>query len=190
MNRSLFVVQFVGLLTLLLGCASAPVKQASSLALLQPFSASGYLISPTDTLRIDVYREQDLSGKFYVDPSGTINMPLIGRIGVAGESSETVERKISLRLSRGYLVDPDVRVSVIKFRPIYITGEVKKPGEYPFTPGMTVQQAIVLAGGETRFATTKYYLQRNYAAENKRIRVESNSLLYPGDVIAVGERLF
>ncbi len=173
-----------------MGCVSTPAKQQSAIALLQPFSASGYLISPTDTLRVDVYREQDLSGTYYVDPSGTINMPLIGRVGVAGESAQTVERKVALQLSRGFLVDPDVRVSVVKFRPIYITGEVKKPGEYPFTPGMTVQQAIVLAGGETRFATDKYYLQRNYAAENKRIRVESNSLLYPGDVVAVGERLF
>ncbi len=179
-----------GLLLLCMGCASAPDKQQSAIALLQPFSASGYLISPTDTLRIDVYREQDLSGNYYVDPSGTINMPLVGRIGVAGESAETVERKIALTLSRGYLVDPDVRVSVIKFRPIYITGEVKKPGEYPFTPGMTVQQAIVLAGGETRFATDKYYLQRNYAAENRRVRVNGISLLYPGDIISVGERLF
>lgn len=180
----------LGLFLACSGCASNNGGQPSVVELLRPFSASTYMISPTDTLRIDVYREKDLSGKYYVDPSGTINLPLLGRVPVAGETAETIERKLAFRLSRGFLVDPDVRVSVAKFRPIYISGEVKRPGEYPFTPGMSVQQAMVMAGGQTRFAAEKYFLQRNNAPSEDRIRVEGNSLLYPGDVISVGERLF
>ena len=80
------------------------------------------------------------------------------------------------------------RVSVLKFRPIYIAGEVEDPGQYAFVPGMTVQQAIVLAGGDTPFASDKYYLQRG--VDSKRIRVDAGSILFPGDVITVGERVF
>lgn len=156
--------------------------------LAQPFSAESYAVAPTDVLQIDVYREADLSGDYAVDPSGTINMPLIGRVSVAGETPQTIERKIRLRLSQGFLVDPDVRVSVLKFRPIYIAGEVEDPGQYAFVPGMTVQQAIVLAGGDTPFASDKYYLQRG--VDSKRIRVDAGSILFPGDVITVGERVF
>ncbi len=190
MNFRPLIFWVFGLVLLCTGCASNIKGQPTTIELLRPFSASTYLISPTDTLRIDVYREKDLSGKYYVDPSGTINMPLLGRVPVAGETAETIERKLAFRLSRGYLVDPDVRVFVAEFRPIYISGEVSRPGEYPFTPGMSVQQAIVLAGGQTRFAADKFYLQRNNAPAEDRIRVEGNSLLYPGDVISVGERLF
>nr|MBV6630643.1 polysaccharide export protein [Oceanococcus sp. HetDA_MAG_MS8] len=172
-------------------CADTPtLPQDTVLRLATPFSATNYLISPTDTVRIDVYREPDLSGEYYVDPSGTINFPLLGRVGVAGETVSALENKLRLSLSQGYLVDPDVRASISKFRPIYITGAVAKPGAYPFTPGMTVQQAIVLAGGETRFAADRYYLQRNNDSTDKQLRISNRSVLFPGDVIIIGERVF
>ncbi|MGB1556444.1 MAG: polysaccharide biosynthesis/export family protein [Oceanococcaceae bacterium] len=179
------------LLILLTACAAGPrPADGAATNMAEPFSATNYAIAPTDTLRIDVYREPDLSGEYYVDPSGTINMPLLGRVSVGGETVETVERKIALALARGYLVDPDVRASVIRFRPIFIGGEVNKPGAYPFTPGMTVQQAVVLAGGETRFAANRYYLQRESRGASERVRVDGNSVLFPGDVITIGERVF
>lgn len=176
---------------LLFGCAGKNVQPGTStLAMMAPFSSANYAVSPTDVLRLDIFQEKDLSGEYYVDPSGTINLPLVGRVAVAGLNVNTIERKLEDLFSRGYIVSPDIRVSVISYRPIYVSGEIHKPGEYRFTPGMTVQQAIVLAGGTTKFAAKKYYLQRNNVGEDDRIRVGGNSLLFPGDVLTIGERFF
>ncbi len=190
LNKSWAAI-FAVLLFALTGCAAkGTTANVGSANLAQPFSAEHYAVAPTDILRIDVYREADLSGEYYVDPSGTINLPLVGRIAVAGLNVQAIEYRLTQRLGNGFIVDPDVRVSVLKFRPIYVTGEVSRPGQYPFTPGMTVQQAIVLAGGATRFASKSYFLQRPSASQGKPIRVDANSVLFPGDVVTLGERLF
>ncbi|MGJ8668416.1 MAG: polysaccharide biosynthesis/export family protein [Oceanococcus sp.] len=192
MNPLYFHAFFSAFLVLCSACATQGTRSSDSttINLAEPFSALNYAVSTTDTLSIDVYREAELTGKYYVDPSGTINMPLLGRVSVANLSVQAIEKRIEQGLAGGYIVNPDVRVSVIHFRPIYVSGEIMKPGKYVFTPGMTVQQAIVLAGGATRFAAKKYYLQRNNVQESQRMRVDGNSLLFPGDVITVGERLF
>lgn len=179
------------LLVALCACAGTPSEDPTNTARVSlQFSPQLYQVSTNDTLRLDVYREPDLSGEYLVDPSGTINIPLLGRVSVQGRTVQEIETMIAQNLARGYLIDPDVRISVIRYRPIFVSGEVEKPGAFPFVPGMTVQQAVVLAGGRTKFAANKYYLQRNNAADANRIRVEGNAVLFPGDVVTVGERLF
>lgn len=175
---------------LVAACTSAPPPKPAPRPLAQQFSAQLYAIAPSEVLRVDVYREPDLSGEYYVDPSGTINLPLIGRVAVAGENVTQVESKLELLLSRGFIKDPDVQVAIARFRPIYITGEVKSAGEYPFAPGITVRQGITLAGGPTRFAAEKYFLERNTQQGEQVIRVDAGTILHPGDVLTVGERLF
>ena len=157
---------------------------------LQPFAANQYPIAATNVLSIEVYQEKDLSGEYFVDPDGSINVPLVGRVSVAELNVRQVEKKLTEALSRGYLVDPHVRVAIVKYGPVFVTGEVVKPGQYEFTPGMSVQQAVTMAGGPTRFASSKYYLQRDNAREDNRLRVTSDSLMFPGDIVSVGERLF
>lgn len=188
--RKRLSIVIVTLVIFLVGCATDGNSEPRPEDYLRPFSADTYAISPTDLLQIDIYREQDLSGQYYVDPSGTINFPLLGRVAVSGSTAQQIELNLESRLSRGYLVDPDVRITVVKYRPIYISGQVAKPGEYAFAPGMTVQQAITLAGGPTRFAAERYYLQRYSERDSEQKRVTGNSLLFPGDLITIGERIF
>ncbi len=150
-----------------------------------------YNLVPGDEVKVDVFREKDLSRVYTVEPDGRINFPLLGRIPAAGQNTSTLEKIIARGLSQGFLVDPDVRISVTQYRPIYVGGEVTKPGEYPFKSGMTAQQAVTLAGGTTRFAAEdKIYLQRYGQDAKQRQRVTPGTLVYPGDIITVEERLF
>ncbi len=149
-----------------------------------------YRLAPGDVLAIKVYREEDLSGRYRIDPDGTLNFPLLGRLAVAGQSADWTERMLEKRLSQGYLVDPDVQLSVAEFKPVYVGGAVSKTGEYPYKLGLTVQQAVTLAGGLNRFAAEKYYIQRFGESPEQRFRATADTPLYPGDVLTVDERIF
>ncbi len=179
----------------LCGCSSAPVapdspppaKSTTSSAAFQP---SVYYLNVGDRLHINVFQEDDLSGEFTVDSDGKINYPLLGRIQVARQTTSQVEAQITRGLSNGYLVKPDVRATIIGYTPIFVGGSVKSPGEYPFKPGLTVHQAITLAGGLTRFAAEKYYVQRAGTGPDDQFRATPDVQVFPGDTIVVHERLF
>ena len=75
-------------------------------------------------------------------------MPLVGEIMTAGLTARQLENEIEIRLkSGGYLVDPQVSIEVLNYRPFYIIGEVNNPGSYQYVNGMTVINAVALAGG-------------------------------------------
>jgi polysaccharide export outer membrane protein len=94
-------------------------------------------------------------------------------------------------LKNGYLNDPKVSVEVLNYRPFFITGEVKNGGEYPYKAGLTVQDAVGVAGGYTyRAETATAYLRR--AGEDREIKVSLDSRvpINPGDSIRIPERFF
>lgn len=176
---------------LLAGCAGSAASQSRSTPQQQPsFQNSVYRLNTGDRLQIKVFQEPELSGDFTVESDGRINYPLLGRVPVAGSTTDTLEKTIQRGLSQGYLVSPDVRATVISYKPIFVGGEVKSPGEYPFSPGLTAQQAATLAGGLTRFAAEKYYIQRNASGSSERFRAAPDTFVYPGDIVTIEERLF
>ena len=154
------------------------------------FQSAQYQLNIGDKILITVFQEPDLSGEFTVESDGRINYPLLGRIAVARNTTSILETHIKRGLASGYLVSPDVRATVVAYKPIFVGGEVKQAGEYPFKPGLTAQQAVTLAGGITRFAAEKYYIQRNAATPDDRFRATPDTQVYPGDIITVEERLF
>jgi len=98
------------------------------------------------------------------------------------------EREIVNRLQPDYLKNPRVSVEVLNFRPFDIIGEVQKPGSYPYRDGMTVINAIAMAGGFTYRAKEKEFrIKRANGSVEKAAR---NTLVKPGDVIEVLERFF
>ena len=121
-----------------------------------------------DKIKVVVFREEQLSGEFEIDGNGRISLPLIGAIQAAGKSTAEVEAQITARLKAGYVRDPKVSVLISNFRPIYILGEVKNAGEYPYKSGLNVVSAVALAGGYSYRANTKHRLcaarQRNGGA--------------------------
>jgi polysaccharide export outer membrane protein len=97
------------------------------------------------------------------------------------------------RLGEGYVNDPRVTVEVLNYRPFYILGEVSKAGEFPFSDGLTVTQAVALAGGFTyRAERQRVYILRKGQTQEEVYDISDGRPVYvaPGDTIRVGERYF
>jgi exopolysaccharide production protein ExoF len=148
-------------------------------------SAAGlqYKLGPQDKLRIkigewrasraEVYDWKALSGEFVVGPSGDVLLPLLGEIRAEGVTTAELANSISDRLQAkvGLADHPTASVEVAEFRPFYILGNVETPGEYAFRPGLTVLQAISVAGGWRRLDTTLLGLEREAITSRGDLRV-------------------
>jgi len=157
-----------------------------------------YTIGPQDVLRIDVWKEPEISRTTPVRPDGRISLPLLNDVQAAGLTPTQLASVITEGLKK-YVTNPQVTVGVteINSRRIYVTGEVLKPGAFPLQPGMTVLQALTSSGGFTPFAKVKsIYVLRT--EDGKQVRhpsnykdivsgkhPELNILVQPGDVIVV-----
>ncbi len=110
--------------------------------------SADYTIRGDDKLRIQIYQYPDLTGEYIVSSSGTISVGPIGELSVIGLSAQEVAARISDRfISAGLSDKPGTAVTVLQSRPIYVLGDVQRPGEYSYRTGMTVLQAISLSGG-------------------------------------------
>lgn len=163
-----------------------------------PVVDADYKIGPQDVIRIDVWKEPDISRTIPVRPDGKISLPLLNDVQAAGLTGMQLAGSLRESLSK-YLTSPQVTVTVqeINSRRVYITGEVTRAGALPLLPGMTVLQALSSAGGFTQFAKLKniYVLRTedgkqvkhpfNYKEVVKGNLADQNILLQPGDVIVV-----
>lgn len=152
---------------------------------------SAYRLGIGDRIRIDVFGESDLSMDATVDQSGTVNYPLLGNVPAQRRTAGELARAIREGLAAGYLVNPDVRVTVVQYRAFYLTGEVRRPGAYPYVVGLTVEKALALGGGMTDLASTrKIFILREATVSGKRVRVGLDAPVLPGDTLLVEESLF
>ncbi len=149
-----------------------------------------YRLGPGDRIRVVVFRHEDLSGEFQLDGSGSFSMPLINSVSANGLTGPELEKEIERRLGDGYLVNPEVSVEVLTYRPFYILGEVNRPGQYEYESGMTVLNAIALAGGFTYRADTDEILLQRGGSNAEPVIVPGNTRVQPGDIITVQERFF
>ncbi len=150
-----------------------------------------YRIAAGDRIRVVVFGHEDLSGEFEIDGSGRFSLPLIRVVEAVNLTTTELESEISRRLQPDYLKNPRVSVEVIGYRPIYVLGEVRAPGSYPYTANLTVVNAIALAGGYTyRAAKGKLVVIKSNDPNKKKRRSHENEKLSPGDVIEVPERFF
>ena len=191
--------------------AQDAAEQASTAASSQKTDATGktinpvsaatdadYVIGPQDVVRIDVWKEPEISRTIPVRPDGKISLPLLNDIQASGLTALQLGKAIRDGLTK-YLTNPEVTVTVteINSRRVYITGEVARAGAFPLLPNMTVLQALSSAGGFTQFAKTKgIYVLRNEAGKQVKLpfnykevvkgkNQDENILLQPGDVIVV-----
>jgi polysaccharide export outer membrane protein len=170
-----------------------------------------YVVGTNDVLTITVYNQAQLSGKFVVEADGTFAYPLLGRVAAGGLSIRAVEDKVRQGLAGGFLKDPQITVTVDQYRSqqIFVMGEVKQPGPFPFTGSMTLIEALARAGSVTERAGTEAVIVRSLtgaaaapasiptanAAGGDTIRVDlqklqsgtlaQNVMLRPGDTIFV-----
>jgi protein involved in polysaccharide export with SLBB domain len=147
-------------------------------------------VGPGDKIKLTVFGEENLSGEFEVDNTGSLAIPLVGEINVRGLTPREVERKVAHVLENGYLKSPRVNIEVLNFRPFFILGEVNKPGSYPYANEMTVINAVALGGGYTTRAKTGKIIVRRASTPDKEEWISEDALVYPGDVLRVDERFF
>lgn len=154
-------------------------------------SAQEYRLGVTDKVRIVVYNETTLSGEFPISADGSISFPLIGNVAAIGRTTSELAREIETRLADGLLRDPKVSIDVSSFRPFYILGEVTKPGEYPYAVGLSVLNAVATAQGFTyRADKKKVYIRSVDQDGEKQQKLDSSTMVKPGDTIRIGERFF
>jgi polysaccharide export outer membrane protein len=113
-------------------------------------AASGYRIGAGDMLAVAVFNQKALSGQFKVGPEGTIDFPLAGRISVAGMTSAAIAEKLRSALAGRIPSGSEPSVEVVEYAPVFVVGDVEKPGQYQFRPGMIALELVALGGGGRR----------------------------------------
>jgi polysaccharide export outer membrane protein len=181
------------------GCSSSPPPRPVEAAAVAGGGAAGepledissYRLGPGDALRVTVFRHEDLSGEFRLDGEGYFALPLLGEVRGGGRTARELESEIESALkSGGYLVDPQVSLEVLNYRPFYIIGEVNNPGSFEYVNGMTVINAVALAGGFTYRADQDDIVISRGGSSGPEIAAAPDSEVLPGDIIEVQERFF
>ena len=175
----------------LASCSSAPPLPPPSFATADATNLERvYRLGIGDKLKITVFGEDNLSGNYEVNALGQISMPLVGEVAAQGVAIAAFREQLIKRLSAGYLKSPRVTVDVLNYRPIYVHGEVKSGGEYPFKTGLKLRDAIAVAGGFTYRADEKYVVVVREGAGEAKVPLSSSFAVFPGDNIRVLERFF
>jgi polysaccharide biosynthesis/export protein VpsN len=182
------------------GCAPKADNRHVSLA--PPTEAN--TIGPGDVFRLEIVGERDLPKEYQVASDGTVDIPYLQRVTVSGLEPQEVARLVRQKLiDKKILTDPSVVVSIKDHasKRVTILGQVQKPGSFPLTPGLTLIQAISLAGGLNAIANTdRVNLTRknkNGSARTVVLSVEAitdgrspDIPLQAGDQIFVHDRVF
>jgi polysaccharide biosynthesis/export protein len=182
--------------------------------------ASSYRLKAGDTLDVNVWQDQKLNRQVLVGPDGYISFPLAGQLRAGGKTVDAVGNELQARLQKQYVDKIDVTVSIASIKEIppppeepagppppppidpsfYATGEVAKPGKYPFNVATNLLQGIAMAGGLGPFAAERRIKLRrkengvetlyefDYEAFTSGKDLSGNMRLHAGDVIIVPEK--
>lgn len=151
-----------------------------------------------DVLDIQVFGEPNLKGSFQVYPDCTIQFPLIKKVTVCNKTPGQIRSNIAKRLNKDFLQEyPSVGVKVVAYnsKKIHVFGQVKKPGRFDFYPGLTILQAVAMAGGFSPQASRNdVRLIRKVKGIKRRFRIPLGNLnsrrvvdfrIRPGDIVFV-----
>jgi len=159
---------------------------------------TGYIVGDSDIIRVNVWKEPEVSQTVVVRTDGNISLPLINEVKVSGMTPLQIQDMVAEKL-KGFLNNPQVTVTVIEIRSkrAFITGEVARPGTYSLNAQTTVLQLIAQAGGFTPFAKkdgivvlrtedgrqSRLKFKYNEVVQGKK--TEQNIALHPGDTVVV-----
>lgn len=155
-------------------------------------SPATYRLTPGDKMKVTVFNEADLTGEFLVNERGNVAFPLVGEVQAANATPDEFQQRLTSRLSGKYVKKPRVSVEMINYRPLNVLGEVRNAGQYQYRPGMTLQDAVALAGGFTYRANSRtVYIRRADAGGEISVSTDGEKVpILPGDNIRVPERYF
>ncbi len=176
-------------LIVLLSGACSPGRDLPDL---RPAVSTAYRLGPGDAVRMIVVGEDTLNGEFRVSDSGSIALPMLGFIPASGLTPDGLADTVRAALVRANLHNaPSVSVEVTAYRPIFVLGEVAKPGQYSYQPGMTMLTAAAVAGGFTYRAVNDFAsVMRTCDGIATEAKATRQSVILPGDVITIFERRF
>ena len=155
-----------------------------------------------DVLEVRVFQEPELSGVYQVGTQGDVIFPLCKRVPLTGLSPNAAAERIRACLAEGFMRDPQVSVLVKEYnsKKVFVFGEVQKPGTFVYQDGMSIVQAVTVAGGFTRTAAQNATsVTRRVKGQEVRVKVHvqdialgkaPNFTLEPGDIVFVPESLF
>ena len=170
---------------------AACAGRAGSLPVLPAVDDGPYQLGAGDRIRLVVFGQNELTGEYLVDDSGFITVPLIGPVNAEGLGVRELEDEIARKLEQGILVAPNTSVEIATYRPFYILGETKSPGQYDYVPRMTVLTAVSISGGFTfRADQDTVSITRQVDGQLSEFRADPLAYVQPGDVINVYERYF
>lgn len=163
-----------------------------------PRAQQEYLLGPGDTIAVAVLGDSDLTRTVIIRPDGKINMPLIGDVVAAGQTSVQLSERLATAL-KVYLRNPQVSVSVTGFHVekvyVFLVGQVTRTGPVEIEKGWTVMEVMAVAGGVTsRAALRRGTIIRRSTGEAIRLDLErlllradrsANMAVEPGDIIIV-----
>jgi protein involved in polysaccharide export with SLBB domain len=150
-----------------------------------------YKLGTGDKVQITTFGEPSLSGAFDVSGSGMVAIPLVGEVRARGLTTVQFGHAVEDVLRDGFLKDPKVSVEVMNYRPFYILGEVTKPGEYPYSNGLTVLNAVATANGFTYRADTHHVMIKRANEQGEhQVDLTTMTTVEPGDTIRIKERYF
>ncbi len=187
-------------LALVCACATAPIKYDYSK---EPDPrGQEYVVGPSDLVRVNVWRENDLTVDARVRPDGTITLPLLGEVRAAGRTPSQIKREVTEKLSALYkseTLNVTVAVPEVKSYVFTVSGNAERPGRYTSENFVTVLEAITLAGGPNRFAETRKVTLLRKEAGGRAVkhipidydtlrtgeRLDQNIVILAGDVILI-----
>ena len=151
-----------------------------------------YRLDTGDGIRITVFGLDAVSRTYLIGDGGTISLPLVGQLKIAGKSVAETEALVGAALrDKQLMTAPSVSVEVANYRQFYILGEVQKPGQYPYVPGMSVLTAVSIAGGYTfRAQTKRAVIVRTVGGHGIKGSAAPETLILPGDTINIAEAWF
>lgn len=149
-----------------------------------------YRLGIGDKLKITVYGEDNLSGPAEVNALGQVSLPLIGEMPAQGLALQEFRDSIARRLADGYIKNPKVTVEMTNYRPIYVHGEVKNGGEFQFKNGVSMRDAVAMAGGYTYRADQSYVYIGREGEPEVAVSMPADVPVLPGDNIRIPERFF
>jgi polysaccharide export outer membrane protein len=172
--------------------ASYAVRRvAQAVPVAATFQDGPYTLDSGDKLRIVVFGQDTLSNNYTVDAQGQVSLPLIGAVPARGLTTAQLSASITSRLKQSFIRDPSVAVEIETYRPFFVLGEVTFPGQYPYVPNMTIENAVAIAGGFTpRASKDKVTVTRKIQGVPARYSLPLRVPVRPGDTITVGERWF
>ena len=183
--------------------AQEPVPAARPAPEEKAATSPNHVLAANESIQIKVFNEPELDTSVRIAEDGKITFPLIGEVALGGLTIQKASELIRDRLSKRFLVNPQVSISLVEMnrRLFTVLGQVQRPGTYRFPDhgSLSLVQVVGIAGGYTRLASPSRIIVKRlngdkvFKLDGKRMASDAGTkpfIIEGGDIITIGERLF